>query len=897
MPSTALIQHVLNNVWCSPEQDYQLVIRPQRLTNYRGLRKTMELDWRDILLPDQTSTFHVFQIGALHPSLIGLFPRSEQWIKASDHCNIQGMVIDIYNAKGIRVPRFETWFIALSNRNLVVAIVDQGDNVKLASEDIYLRFYSNAFYESSRSDGYPLVGDAVILENPDNDWNNLGALRASGRTGDVLVEGKRCESRTELMAMQDRLARLRDLNVGKVLAFYNGRLVKDFSGAYYTTERFRVGDWAEIYLDASISEILEFKVSDLSTFDSILDSMRKYLLHRPTEVINHIQFKDDLDMYLVRDTGNDRFEGRLFYRNTAKTVRMVTHQDWAIPVPYVMSFVDEATDFTNPSGWRVQVHVRHSGYLRPLVDESSRIKELYKLSPERRSMAMLGIDSSLEFWRADNLENAMYPALMSMSPANITVGIVEEACGYNAISRLVADSPLPVVVQEGLKVVDLPMGLQSDATLFEYNTEGHLLEWHHTAGTTQYSCRNADTAFVEGRVGIGGPTLSTVFGTSPYQLNPDIDYFFMKVSVWNKTITGDWQPAVLGADYTIIDGVAYWNLDGQQWLCAIRNNKHFLTYNVDLDATDGLMIMSIQSEEQSEYEPANRVMAVPYGKLDLWLNGRPLIENIDYVVHWPQLVICNKEFISSSELQRVTVRCTGLPMVNAEGEFYRQRPLDVGFVKYGQLSRNNRYNVRDDKVQRIVVRGRVKLPQDVSYPENGAGISVAGIANGDPYAVEEVIVPVGAFVESTTDALRNQALERDRQVENYVSRFVTDPVEENANTIAERYDLFSPFLAKIIRDLQHGYLVLDYSTVPFTQAKIEEWLEDYLYLLDYDPTTLNLDDDYVNIHPHDSYQVQTLGVYEYYLVEKACQIYLQDKVNLSIFLQLDPNWAPIQTAT
>lgn len=898
MPSTYLVDDALAKVWCAPGQDFQAVIAPYRLTDYLGARGSLRVEMgQDISMPDTTTKFHVWQIGNLHPGLVGLFPRAGRWAKASDHMNVMGMIIQVYDRLGVQLPRFETWFVVLPDRTMLLAIADQGDRFDLATRDIFVRFYSNAFFESPRSDGYPSIPNDIIMENPINDWGNLGGLRAAGRGGDVLTEGVRIKVRNDLMLVHARVVKLRALGYGLVTCFYNGNLVPDFNGLAYTSAVVKPGDWCEFVFDASMVETLQFPIAGADTFDSILDSVRKYLLHRPVDKIEEIQFKDDLEIYLTRPMPTGRYEGRLYYQNTRRAVRMVTHQDWSIPVPFVMSFIDDDAGFGNASQWTVQVYTRQSGFARPLINEDNRIRELYHLAPDIRRRAMLGIESTLEFWRADNLEASMYSDIMGRRSGVFTAAEVTQAYGYNAISKLTADSPLATTSELGQKIVTLPAGLQRDATIFEYDANGLLLQYNQIYGATHFSCRDTLASFVEGRVGIGGVHLSTNFGTAPYVLNPDYDYFFMKVQIWNGTITGEWEQADLQTDYVIVNGVVHWNLDDKSWLCVIRNNHHFLAYDIELDATDGLMIFSVQSEEASDYEPANRVEAVPYGKLDLWLNGRSLIENIDYVVRWPQVVICNKEFIVAAPTQKVTIRCTGLPEVDADGKFVRQLPLDYGFVKYGQLSRNNRYNVREDKVQRIVVRGAVKQPGDVSYPEDGPGMNVAAINNGDPYAIEEVIVPIGLFTANGTYAARSASLAKDRRIEDYMSQYIHDPVEQNANPIPERYDLFSPFIAKIIRDLQHGFLVIKNEDVLLSNAQVKEILKDYMYLLDYDPTRLGLDDNYVSIHPHDSYAVQTLGVYEYYLVEKAVQLWSQGKVDTSQFLALEANWVPIPVAS
>jgi hypothetical protein len=894
MPSTYLIDHAIANVWCAPGQDFQAVISPFRLTNYLGARSKYDVEMgQEIPLPDDTTVFHLFQIGNLHPGFIGIFPKAGTWIRASDHCNVMGMLIDIYGRTGVHLPRIETWIVVLPNRNMLVAIADQGDKFDLSAEQVFLRFYSNAFFESDRSDAAQEIPYQTILDNPANDWANLGGIRGAGRGGDVIVEGVRLKRRNELMLLDARVTVMRNLGFGAVKCYYNGIMVPDFSGAYYSSAVFKEGDWAEFVMDASMREVVQFKMVDLPTFDSTLDGSRKYLLHRPEAFIESIQFKDDLDIYLSRPLDNGRWEAINYYQHSENAMRMVTHQDWSIPVPFVVGYKDGVTGFSNPMEWTVQVHVREAGFLRPLINETSRIKELYKLPPADRSLAMLGINSTLPFWRAPALEAAVYPELMRRFSGNFTVAEVEQAYGYNAISKLLADSPIPTTLELGNPVAVLPVGLQADATVYEYDVDGLLLGWSQTHGTTHYSCRNTNCAFVEGRIGLGGSKLSTTFGTAPLTMNPDVDYFFMKVPTWGGVINGSFTPAVLGTDYVITNGVAHWNLDPKAWLCVVRDNSQFLSYTIQLDATDGLMIFSVQSEEVDPSEPANRVEQVPYGKITLWLNRRTLIENIDYVVRWPQVVICNKEFISTDPLQRVDIRCVGLPFVDDTGEFVRELPLDTGFVEYGQLSHNNHYNVRDDKVQRIVVRGRVRQPSDISYPENGVGASVAGVVNGDPYSVEEVIVPVDRFTTDTTTNLRAAAMERDRLIENYMDQFVHEPTEPNPNPIPARYDVFSPFLAKIIRDLQHGYLSIKAADMPLTDNKTKTMLADYVYLLEYDPYRLSLPPDYVTIHPHDSYTAITLGVYEFYLVQKAVKLYFADSIDTSLLLGVEEGWVPI----
>jgi hypothetical protein len=234
------------------------------------------------------------------------------------------------------------------------------------------------------------------------------------------------------------------------------------------------------------------------------------------------------------------------------------------------------------------------------------------------------------------------------------------------------------------------VGLRNRATLFEYNAAGHLLGWRPATSEATYYCMYTETAFVEGRIGYGSNRLSTHYGTTPLTLEPDVDYAFFKCQMFEGFPDGNWMKAIEGEDYVILNGKAHWNLSSAQWHCQIRNNKHFLTYYIDNDAQDGLLVFSIQANEEDPFAPANRVLEIPPGKLDIFLNGRPLIWGIDATLKWPQVVVWNKRYLVDGPVQRLVIRGTGLPEMDESGKFVLQQPIDKGFVSWGQISRNGR---------------------------------------------------------------------------------------------------------------------------------------------------------------------------------------------------------------
>ena len=71
-----IVDHAVKNVWCTPRQDSQVIIKPARLTANHGAFRYFKLMWRLIELPDSTSRWHVYQIGGTHPMAFDLFVKA-----------------------------------------------------------------------------------------------------------------------------------------------------------------------------------------------------------------------------------------------------------------------------------------------------------------------------------------------------------------------------------------------------------------------------------------------------------------------------------------------------------------------------------------------------------------------------------------------------------------------------------------------------------------------------------------------------------------------------------------------------------------------------------------------------------------------------------------------------
>ena len=146
--------HALKNVWGAPRQDTQYRVVPNRLTPYHGHVRTTEVLWKKVDLPDTTSRWHVYQIGGIHPLAFNLFTKSFGWVSLAEACNRQLMIANVYTAGGIQYPLHDTYYQYTQDRNLILAVkINELIPGNINTEDITLRVYSNAFFNSVRSDG------------------------------------------------------------------------------------------------------------------------------------------------------------------------------------------------------------------------------------------------------------------------------------------------------------------------------------------------------------------------------------------------------------------------------------------------------------------------------------------------------------------------------------------------------------------------------------------------------------------------------------------------------------------------------------------------------------------------------------------------------------------------
>jgi len=815
-----LRRFVVENIWCTPDQDYQSIYKPQKITPKNGVFKHVRTLRDQYRLPTDDQ-YHVFQIGQVPPKLLGIDAHTpQQWHSLAELMNANDLIIDAYTLDGQQFPRFATYLMRTTNRNVLVAVPRLSGLLDLNEHDLYLRFYSNAYFASDRFE------DAI----------------------GVRTEGRWVHTVQDRNAFQAQFNAFKDRTVGHTNCVVNGTLIKVPSD-----KTIPLGAWAEFVYDASVAEVIRVPVSDLRTFDSVLDGVRKHLLHLPKSLGMGIVFKDDLDIQLFKVDTASLQKGTYYHQNRLDSVRMLTHQDYALPVSVTEQYATQLPFWDNVEEVVVEVHVRHSGYARPLTYEHQRLHELYKLSDTQIVDAMLGSTSAVVEWRAEHLENAAYPKIMRAGTTSLDPTLIRDALGYNAIGRITNLNPVPVETYLSEQVAPRPPLSQGPCLALEYDANRWFLGGHplSTSGVHHY-VQNPACEWVEFYPGIPGPMAQCFLDEDTVEVTNAETVRLYKCPVLAGEFTYEWVEANEGVDYTVetVDAQTRrytWTVDATQWGRMALKDTTLVYYEQQYPAARQTVKFTLGMGVRTAGVWAFDTAKIPLDFLQLTLNGYSLVEGVDYTLQWPEVVIHNKQALDPTRtLQDVSVLMMGIP---EDINHYTPRK-DTGFVQHGRLSRDQRFQVREDRPNRIISDGRLLLESEVLFAE-GDGVNTGTLINGRPYSVRTPPVPVGINTfDKDRVVFRDEARDLDDRLSAWLSTALPEPTIDGPNLIPSKHVLVSPLLAAVLYDMQQG--VLDTSVIPeerLTDVWLYEYLEDYLELLDFDPAREALDP-HVAVHPH-----------------------------------------------
>lgn len=851
-----LVDNAQRNVWCAPAQEKQDYFQLARLTPDGGVLNSYQVMWQQLTLPTATDIYHLYQIGQVHPKMLGLFPNVSGWQTISSAMNAMNSIVDLYMENGMQLPRFQSYYMVMRDKAIIIAVKVQPTilHVNLDTDALFMRVYSNQFFNSTRA----------TLTSARNYIQTAGVVPAA--SGDILT-------------IQNTIADLASLGYGAVYAFVNGYKVNQVN-----VLTVKIGDLVEYVYDSSIYKVVDFPFENLPSFNSTLDNKYKFLLHYQGASDAVIDFEGDVDVFVTYDMGSGVTNGVYYHHNQKDAIRNVTHRDYSIPTAYVAGFIADQPTWASSEKVTVRLHIRQGGFARALMYENNRILDLYALSDQAIMSAMVGVNSTLSNWQAATLEASQYVQLMGANPqTSITRQMVEDAYGYNAVASLVGNTPLVPVRMSNQLIVTLPYNLQSNSTAWEYDSNGTLLGFYaHTSGGV-YTCQNTNCALVEVLAGSASNQLDDTYGQATQSLNPAYDYrmYICPINQSTGQPTYVWEDVTASSMYTILNNTLQWSIDLTQYYTCVRSNKTMLAYTVYIQPQEGALTFELQQEGIRNFILQLFAMQIPMGQLDIFVNGRTLVPNLGYVMNFPTVSVNDIDslYYPETNQQAITVRWQGF--CNSDLTV-PTTDTQTGFVQFGLLANTNQYAILDDEVLRISVGGGVYPMSALQFPENSAQILGPVATNGKPYMIQKVVVPMLGVTNEDTYSYRAKSMVIDQAVTNYMTQYFPLPSASGPDVISNRYEIFSPFLCKIIYDLVNGTISQTQFQSFYNDTAVRAVCQPYEYLLAFDPTQPGLQPDsrFVVIRPHNLNVPINLSLYCYNFLVRVVNLYMNGLISL-----------------
>lgn len=857
-----LVNKALQDVWCSPRQDNLHILQLHKLTATYGALGVVSLAGRDVNLPDTSKRYHVYQIGQLSPAYLGLLAIKpswlpERWTTFSKAINTNNVQVDIYTETGVMFPRFKSHYMLTSSRTLIVAIeISPKIPANLDDEIPFIRFYKNAIFST-------VAGSA---------------------TGEHLLHyGEVITSGADIIRIANQIASYKNKN-GSISCWVNGVTIDAIDSF-----NVKINDIVEFLYDSTMFRIVTLAATDNKVFVSKLDKTLKYILHYKKDKDSNIYYQDDVDIEVVYVASGNRFRGRYYNKNVYSCMRMLTHRDYSIPVDNVMRIITDIQrrDPTAPkelSSYRIRLKIKTANRLRPLIYDANRIFELYKLPEDKLLRAMEGLDSTLEEWKATNLESSPYVRLMDTPIDNITMKEVQEAYGYNGAATVLANNPTATYTNSSRLMAKVPMGYRINSAGYEYDKDGLYLANSYNNVNDDYYAVDPKAKSIEYIVGKPLPHNKDIFGSDDLPI-PRFDYrVYMTYIKDGKIDDAKWRDVTSTPHYDVVNGKLKWNnLEVDHILC-LRDDTTFYARDYKVKEEFGMFRVRL-------LEFINGVdvdMKILRGDIDVFLNGSSLIHGLDYEIKLPYLYINNTKYLKrplKDTTQNVHVRMAGF----CEKDLKPAIADEIGFIRHGLLSENDRFNLRDDRVIRLIVDGKYLSKSSVIFAEDSSAISVINAKNGLPYQVKDFIIPIRDLVDENSYSYKAKAEVMDKKVSDYLTEHMPAVDRGILSAIGTRYNVSSPFLSRIVYRLLSDQIKDNDIAAAAGDMWIVATVEEDKYLLDSDPISEDklLPTENVAVTPHRYNNLITLSILKYRFLNRVIQLYSKAPIELSQFVLIN----------
>lgn len=832
-----LRNHAVKNVWQQPEVPGDLTFAPKRLTA-GGEVRGFTIDGSHMVKTPDDGWFNIYHIGKFHRNLGNLRLPLDRWVKLNAVINERSCFMMVYNEDGLTVPTAQCWLRRMPTGAVLLAVKWSQRYNWVNEKTLWFRIFPG---------NYPAGGGTI---HP---------------TKVYPFEISNVARRQKAL---EEFYRLTNEKKGWVSCWVNGKFVDK-----PVVDDVKIWDDFEIFVDGLVSKVYDFKIGDLSTFDSTLDGARKYLMHLPKSMRDWY-FCRNCEIVLIHNR-----DGRYYQRHLNSYLRNLTPSDFSIPTTrvnhYRLLFNEQIKDMNTVI---VRLIVRQSYLDKKPIYNATHDHDLYKLTDKQIVEAMVGPNSNVPEWQAANLEKSAYMLVGAAKNENITRDLSTDAYGYNATTRYFADTPSKLTLDSRGWGCSLPALLAKQSVVYEYDENGILLDVYNVDNNNYYYARNPKARLVEAIAGTSCDCVNVVDNAQDFQilLGENVSLYLRKLYDGNPI--DEYEVAEEGKDYTREDGFIKWTVDRtRRHPTVFYDDRHlFFTTKVDTKKTGEIRIPITARNQDGQI----RTQHLPMETLEVWIEGYPLVQSIDYEVIWPEVCINTKVYTPDSGVVTVAVRGRGVTG--------KMRVPKHGFITGGLLSDNTSFDVRDDKVVRIVAAGGLRHRSEVKFREDTSLQLTNRAIDGFPYSVDDPSVPLRTIVSRDTYEMRDEARDLDARVEDYLTPKIPTPHLVDPVPLPSWYHLYSPTLNIIIHDYQTHVLRLveDDPEYKISTGQLELIIGRYKSYFDFDPAYLGFDNRYVRVHPHMYYYIMEIDELLYAFLDRVNAMYFEGRVQLNQYLKI-----------
>lgn len=451
-----IYSYLSENVWNTPLLERRRNIVPMPFNNGRAAVNTVDLGCQSVDLPyysDPTTKKSFYVFGAGKCCMGGVIIDTEApdlksdlaneykdgWLPLDLYLNKRPFDLRVHGIYGEWLYRHEIFIRNHPYQDMFLIAVE----VKMAKQilgksyktpDDYKNIWISVYYDSDNnmSDLQSTSATIECYHPTTNDIDELNkAFSSYYNLSNTIPEGKHVSPKEQAICFIDgREATPTSLSDIKYNQYVE--IIKDPDIIY------------NVYLDLT-------KIGENNIYRSPIDDTYKYIIHIPKHVNpeNYIITHNTCDIFIrpinAVKSSDERLKGLFIHRfNTSTTVNgsnqlidhmitQITHNDFGISEKLLMARMSE--EVFGSSEAMLRVVIRRHGKTKTLPEDANFIKLLYNFNTDKQILKILTgyADKSLDFWRAENLEQSKFSKMLVNFPVLTSYNDTKyylEALGY-----------------------------------------------------------------------------------------------------------------------------------------------------------------------------------------------------------------------------------------------------------------------------------------------------------------------------------------------------------------------------------------------------------------------------------------------------------------------------------